>query len=252
MVAMIDMGLRNYPDKQALPFFLSLSTLLINPTSEGLPTRSDSDSLNALEDAVEAQLRSGGRFVYVGRVTWNGHRELLYYLDNQQPCVDALRNHYLGARRVTYQVQVSGGGFVLAQVDINGHMAPVIRWGRAHEDRRAAGNFSDEPGEANPRREGRERWNLSFQNLLRAGVRPGRAVADVARGFHDVLTNAVGRFPYRNLILFRTGYIRQLFEVGDEGVNFCLAHGWRQHVLPPNVEPLQQHNLGFLSHGGYV
>jgi hypothetical protein len=70
--------------------------------------------------------------------------------------------HYLGARRVTYQVQVSGGGFVLAQVDINGHMAPVIRWGRAQEDRRAAGNFSDEPGEANPRREGRERWNLSF------------------------------------------------------------------------------------------
>jgi len=76
MVAMIDMGLRNYPDKQALPFFLSLSTLLINPTSEGLPTRSDSDSLNAWEDAGEAQLRSGVRFVYVGRVTWNGHREL--------------------------------------------------------------------------------------------------------------------------------------------------------------------------------
>jgi Family of unknown function (DUF695) len=92
MVAMIDMGLRNYPDKQAMPFFLSLSTPLINPTSEGLPTRSDSDSLNAWEDAAEAQLRSGGRFVYVGRVTWNGHRELLYYLDNQQPYVDALRN----------------------------------------------------------------------------------------------------------------------------------------------------------------
>jgi hypothetical protein len=160
--------------------------------------------------------------------------------------------HYLGARRVTYQVQVSGGGFVLAQVDIDGHMAPVIRWGRAHEDGRAAGNFSDEPGEANPRREGRERWNLSFQNLLRAGVRPTRAVADMARGFHDMLTNAVGRFPYRNLILFCTGYVRQLFEVGDEGANFCLAHGWRQHVLSPNVEPLQQHNLGFLSHGGYI
>lgn len=159
---------------------------------------------------------------------------------------------YLWARRVAYQVQVSGGGFVLAKVDINGHMTPVIRWRRAHDDGRTAGNFSDEPGEADPRRKGRERWNCPFQNLLRAGVRPGRAVADVARGFHDVLTNAIGRFLYRNLILFRTGYFRQLFEVGDERANFCLAHGWRQHVLPPNVEPLQQHCLGFLCHGGYI
>jgi hypothetical protein len=158
----------------------------------------------------------------------------------------------LWARRVAYQVEVSGGGFVLAEVDINGHMAPVIRWRRAHDDGRTAGNFSDEPGEADPRRKRRERWNCPFQNLIRAGVRPGRAVADVARGFHDMLTNAVGRFLYRNLILFRTGYVSQLFEVGDEGANFCLTHGWWQHVLPPNVEPLQQHCLGFLCHGGCI
>jgi hypothetical protein len=91
MFAMIDEGLRNYSDKQTLPFFLSLSTSLINPTSDGLPTRSDADSLDAWEDAVDAELRSGGRFVYVGRVTWNGHRELLYYVDNQQPHLDNLK-----------------------------------------------------------------------------------------------------------------------------------------------------------------
>jgi hypothetical protein len=91
MFATIDMGLRDLPDKQMLPFFLSLSAPLINPTGEGLPTRSDAESLNAWEDAVEAQLRSGGRFVFVGRVTWNGHRELLYYLATQQPSVEALR-----------------------------------------------------------------------------------------------------------------------------------------------------------------
>ena len=102
-------------------------------------------------------------------------------------------------------------------------MAPVIRWRRAHDDGRTAGNFSDEPGEADPRRKGRERRNCPFQNLIRAGVRPGRAVADVARGFHDVLTNAVGRFLYRNLILFRTGYGSQLFEVGDESRGTTLA-----------------------------
>ena len=90
LVAMIDVGLRELPDKQGLSFFLSLSTSLINPTSDGLPTRSDTDSLNTWEQAVEERLRSAGKFVFVGRVTWNGHRELLYYVGNQQPTIEAL------------------------------------------------------------------------------------------------------------------------------------------------------------------
>jgi hypothetical protein len=91
MLAMIDMGLRNSPDMQQLPFFLSLSTPLISPTSEGLPSRSDADSLNALEDAVEARLRPIGKFAFVGRVTWNGNRELLYYVKDQQTVAEALK-----------------------------------------------------------------------------------------------------------------------------------------------------------------
>jgi uncharacterized protein YjiK len=91
LVAMIDMGLRKLPDKQGLSFFLSLSTSLINPTGEGLPTRSDADNLNAWEGVVEARLQSVTKLVFVGRVTWNGHRELLYYVGNQQPTLDALK-----------------------------------------------------------------------------------------------------------------------------------------------------------------
>jgi Family of unknown function (DUF695) len=91
LVAMIDMGLRELPDKQGLSFFLSLSSSLINPTSDGLPTRSDTDSLNTWEQVIEERLRSAGKFVFVGRVTWNGHRELLYYVGNQQPTVETLK-----------------------------------------------------------------------------------------------------------------------------------------------------------------
>jgi hypothetical protein len=91
LVAMIDMGFRELDDKQGLSFFLSLSTSLINPTSEGLPTRSDTYSLNTWEHVVEERLRSAGKFVFVGRVTWNGHRELLYYVGNQQPTVETLK-----------------------------------------------------------------------------------------------------------------------------------------------------------------
>ena len=91
MFATIDMGLRNSPERQALPFFFNLSTPLINPTSDGLPTKTDADNLNSWEDAVEATLRPAGRFVFVGRVTWNGHRELLYYLASEEPAIDNLK-----------------------------------------------------------------------------------------------------------------------------------------------------------------
>jgi hypothetical protein len=63
-------------------FFLSLSTKLIDPISEGLATRSEVDNLNAWEAQVE--------FAFLGRVTWDGHRELLYYVSGQQPTAEGL------------------------------------------------------------------------------------------------------------------------------------------------------------------
>jgi len=91
LFALIDTRLRDLADKQRLPFFLSLSTTLTNPTSEGLPTQSDADNLNAWEEAVEARVQSASIFVFVGRVTWNGHRELLYYVGNQQSTIETLK-----------------------------------------------------------------------------------------------------------------------------------------------------------------
>lgn len=91
MFATIDMGLLNSSERQVLPFFLSVSTPLVDPTVDGLPTRSDAEDLNAWEEVVEANLRPAGKLVFVGRVTWNGHRELLYYLSSEHPAVDALQ-----------------------------------------------------------------------------------------------------------------------------------------------------------------
>jgi hypothetical protein len=102
LVAMIDMGLRDLPDKQGLPFFLRLSTSLINPTREGLPIRSDADKLNKWEEVVEVQLRPVTKLAFVGRVTWNGHRELLYYVASQQPAVAALKA-LSGTRRFAFK-----------------------------------------------------------------------------------------------------------------------------------------------------
>jgi len=91
VIAIIDTKRRDLRGRQGLPFFLSLSSPLIGPTSEGLPTRSDSNSLNEWEDSVEAKLQSVSKFAFVGRVTWNRNRELLYYIDSPKPAVEILQ-----------------------------------------------------------------------------------------------------------------------------------------------------------------
>src|ERR1700686_4749652 len=75
--------------------------------------------------------------------------------------------HHLWARRVENQILVSRGRLVLAQVNKDGHPASIRHWGRAHDDGGTVGNFSDELREVHSRREGGERWNLPFEDLLR-------------------------------------------------------------------------------------
>lgn len=90
LVAMVNAALHSFDGKQTLPFFLSIGTRLRNPASNGLVTSSEADDLNNFELEVEARLRSRGGFVFVGRVTWNGQRELLYYVESREPLLAAL------------------------------------------------------------------------------------------------------------------------------------------------------------------
>ena len=87
MVAMIHDGLQAYKAKSATPWFLGLSTSLSNPSSEGLPTATEADVLNRWEDVVELEIRSRCKAIFIGRVTWKGNRELLYYVDDPQQVV---------------------------------------------------------------------------------------------------------------------------------------------------------------------
>ena len=80
LVANVDLSLNAFADHASFPWFLSLSTPLKDATKRGLPTELEANALNAWEDEVEAALRPVVAFKYVGRVTWNGHRELLFQL----------------------------------------------------------------------------------------------------------------------------------------------------------------------------
>lgn len=82
LIANINRALRGYDQKKATPWFLSISIPLSSATEAGLPTKKEADDLNAWETKVEGKI-TVGPFVFVGRVTWNGNRELLYYV--QEP-----------------------------------------------------------------------------------------------------------------------------------------------------------------------
>jgi hypothetical protein len=91
LMAMIDLSLGKYGSKSSFPWFLSISAPLIDPTKDGLPSSDDNLALNAWEDFLERALTSEGRFVYVGHVTWNGSRELLYYVEKPELVVASLK-----------------------------------------------------------------------------------------------------------------------------------------------------------------
>ena len=91
LIAMINMAYKTFKSKSTYPWFLSVSIPLINPTEDGLTASEDAETLNQFEDAVNSLLRKISSYQFVGRVTWNAHRELLYYVDKPKEATGALQ-----------------------------------------------------------------------------------------------------------------------------------------------------------------
>lgn len=91
LIANINVGLRQSNARQEHSWLLSISIPLANPTTEGLPTKPEAEDLNRFEDAIEERIASAASFVFVGRVTWSGHRELLYYVDRPEQVAACLQ-----------------------------------------------------------------------------------------------------------------------------------------------------------------
>jgi len=91
LIANINLSLRTFTDKYRFPWFLSLSTTLKESDQDGLATKTEADALDSWEDQIESAIASDGDFKFIGRVTWNGHRELLYHLREPEATVSALQ-----------------------------------------------------------------------------------------------------------------------------------------------------------------
>ncbi len=81
IVAMIRSRLKDCREESGTPWFFGLSTKLLYSTLEGLPTAEEADDLNRWEDTIERKISMHCKYVFAGRVTWKGNRELLYYVD---------------------------------------------------------------------------------------------------------------------------------------------------------------------------
>jgi hypothetical protein len=85
VVAMINSQLRDYKAQGSMPWFFSFSTELTHATLEGLPTAQEADALNRWEDVIDRLISRLSKDLFVGRVSWKGNRELLYYADRPEP-----------------------------------------------------------------------------------------------------------------------------------------------------------------------
>ncbi len=91
MVAMISSEVQHRKDKSSTPWFLSFSTPLSDSTPKGLPTTKEADDLNRWEDIIDREMSSLCKFVFIGRVTWKGNRELLYYIERPEHVVQEIQ-----------------------------------------------------------------------------------------------------------------------------------------------------------------
>lgn len=81
VIATIDSSFRDKKTQAGFPWFLKISTKFRNPTEDGLATDEEATELNHWEDTIEQKYLNACHFRYVGRLTWNGTRELLIYAD---------------------------------------------------------------------------------------------------------------------------------------------------------------------------
>jgi hypothetical protein len=106
LFATIDTTPHDSKFKATYPWFLSITTSIANPTKDGLTTDAEASALDDWEDSLEKQLSGTCRFVYVGRVTWNGTRQLLYYVDKSESIEAKLRKVSDSHPARTFTVQV--------------------------------------------------------------------------------------------------------------------------------------------------
>ena len=80
-IANINKSYDNYPNKKYFPWWIQVTLELEDVDDRKMPTASESQILNDLEDKIEAFISDKHKTHLIGRVTQNGFRDLIFYID---------------------------------------------------------------------------------------------------------------------------------------------------------------------------
>ncbi len=107
-IVMLNLAYRDYPYSSDYPWHLAVEITIGDRTDAGLPTNTEAEVLNAVEDTIEQEVRKSGGIHYIARQTWNGLRLLDYYVENLagvEEALAALRANGALARSFTYKLE---------------------------------------------------------------------------------------------------------------------------------------------------
>jgi len=86
---MVNTSLHPDVDAEAFPWLVSLSIPILNMNQARLCDDQESQRLNAFEDALLAGMEDSA-YRYVGHITWNGIRDVLFYVAKPEQAVEYL------------------------------------------------------------------------------------------------------------------------------------------------------------------
>jgi hypothetical protein len=79
--ATVNEAYKNYPNKSFYPYLVGIELEIIDKNGNGHPVTSEAVRLNEIEKNIETFLKERHTVHFVARVTRNGARDVLYYID---------------------------------------------------------------------------------------------------------------------------------------------------------------------------
>lgn len=87
---MLDLGLAAEAPRSDRPWLVSVRLPLLRPRPDGLADDAEADELGRLEDSLVRVLRARLEAQFVGRMTWNGTRDLFFYAARHEGLDEAM------------------------------------------------------------------------------------------------------------------------------------------------------------------
>lgn len=82
VTCILDESSKNYAGKSSLPWYVEIIIFIRDPDSDGQPFKGEEMVLNHFEDEIEKIIQESTNVKFIGRVTWNGYRNLYYYVQD--------------------------------------------------------------------------------------------------------------------------------------------------------------------------